>query len=103
MKYQARVLIKGEVAMKLALARVEMSDVEFCAMTKTIRAITGSENLIGFLHFEDGYGNDEVVVVEYLGLRATGELVTLPEDLFDNLEIFEEVGHFKESDYARMC
>lgn len=103
MKYQARVLIKGEVAMKLALARVEMSDVEFCAMTKTIRAITGSENLIGFLHVEDWYGNDEVVVVEYLGFKATGELVTLPEELFDNLEIFEEMGYLDKSDYAHLC
>lgn len=91
MKHQARVLFKGQEAMALAEARLEMNDVEFCAMTKTIRAITGSENLIGFLPVTDEHDTPQFVVVEYLGLQAIGEVVTLPEDFFENLEIFEEV------------
>lgn len=103
MKYQARVLFKGQEALALAEARLGMSDTEFCAMTKTIRAITGSENLIGILPVTDGYGDPQFVVVEYLGLRATGGITTLPEEFFENLEIFEEMGCLGDCDCTHMC
>ena len=100
----ARVLFKGQQAMALAEARWGMSDEEFCAMTKTIRAITGTENIIGFLPIEDEDGNDQIVVVEYIGFKATGGITILPEDFFDNLVVAEEVAQCHgDCDCTYMC